>query len=69
MALANAGLGCETGVSIIFLDFEGCDEMTFICSTRAAGLAEDGNLEVEISIHHGDEFQPKARRWWFLVVC
>ncbi|MBP2301746.1 hypothetical protein J2850_006365, partial [Azospirillum picis] len=24
---------------------------------------EDGSLEVEISIHHGDEIQLKAHRW------
>ena len=59
----QAGLACETGVSIIFFDFEGDDEMTPICGTGTAEVAEDGSLEVEISIHHGDEIQLKAHRW------
>ena len=59
----QAGLECETGVSIIFFDFEGGDEMTPIRGTGTAELAEDGSLEVEISIHHGDEIQIKAQRW------
>ncbi len=59
----QAGQECETGVSIIFFDFEGCDEMTPIRGTGTAELAEDGNLELEISIHQGDEMQIKAQRW------
>ena len=31
--------------------------------TGTAELAEDGILEVEVSYHHGDEAQLKARRW------
>ncbi|CAO3357807.1 hypothetical protein [Azospirillum palustre] len=59
----QAGLEGETGVSIIFFDFEGSDEMTPIRGTGTAELTEDGSLEVEISIHHGDEIQLKAHRW------
>ncbi|MCM8735778.1 hypothetical protein M5E06_33445 [Azospirillum sp. A1-3] len=59
----QAGLECETGVSTIFFDFEGSDEMTPIRGTGTVELAEDGSLEVEISIHHGDEIQLKAHRW------
>ncbi|PWC56524.1 hypothetical protein [Azospirillum sp. TSO22-1] len=59
----QADLGCETGVSIIFFDFEGNDEMTSIHGTGTAELAEDESLEVEISIHHGDEILIKAHRW------
>ena len=59
----QASLECKTGVGIIFFDFEGSDEMTPIRGTGTAELAEDGSLEVEISIDHGDEIQIKARRW------
>lgn len=59
----HAGLECETGVSTIFFDFEGSDEMTPIRGTGSVELAEDGSLEVEISIHHGNEIQLKAHRW------
>ena len=59
----QAGLECETGVSIIFFDFEGRDEMASIRGTGTAELAEDGGLQVEISIHHDDEIQLKAHRW------
>jgi len=59
----QAGLECETGVSIIFSDFEGCDEMDPIRGTGDAELAEDGSLEVEIRFHLGEEIQFKAQRW------
>jgi len=59
----QAGLECETAVSIIFFDFEGCDEMTPIRGTGNAELAEDGSLEVEISFHLGDAILLKAQRW------
>ena len=59
----EAGLECETGVSIIFFDFEGDDDMHPIRGNGTAELAEDGSLEVEISINHGDEIQLKAHRW------
>lgn len=59
----QAGLEYETGVSIIFFEFEGSDEMTRIRGTGTAELAEDGSLEIEISIHQGDEMQIKAHRW------
>ena len=59
----QAGLDCETGVSIIFFDFEGCDEMDPIRGTGNAELAEDGCLDVEISFYLGDEMQFKAQRW------
>ena len=59
----QAGLDCETGVSVIFFDFEGCDEMDPIRGTCDAELAEDGSLDVEISFHLGDEMQFKAQRW------
>lgn len=36
--------------------------MTPIRGTGTAELAEDGSLEIEISIHHGDEIQLKAHR-------
>ncbi len=59
----RAGLECETGVSIIFFDFEGYDEMDPIRGTGDAELAEDGSLDVEIRFHLGDESQLKAHRW------
>jgi hypothetical protein len=59
----QAGLECETAVSIIFFSFEGSDEMDPVLGTGTAKLAEDGTLEVEVSYHHGDEAQLKARRW------
>ena len=59
----QAGLECETGLSIIFFDFEGGDDMHPIRGNGTAELAEDGSLEVEISINHGDEIQLKAHRW------
>ncbi|TWB68679.1 hypothetical protein FBZ81_1281 [Azospirillum brasilense] len=37
--------------------------MTPIRGTGTAELAEDGSLEVEISIHHSDKIQIKAHRW------
>jgi hypothetical protein len=61
----QAGLECEAGTSIIFFDFEGSDEMTPIRGDGTAELAEDGSLELEISIHHDDEVHLKARRWSF----
>ncbi len=59
----QAGIECETAVSTIFFDCEGSDEMTPIRSTGTAELAENGSLEIEISIHYGDEIQIKAHRW------
>lgn len=59
----EAGLECETGVSIIFFSFDGCDEMDPIDGTGSAELTDDGNLEVEISFRSGDEILLKAHRW------
>jgi hypothetical protein len=59
----QAGLECETAVSIIFFSFEGSDEMDPVRGTGTAELAEDGTLDIEIAYHYGDEAQLKARRW------
>lgn len=47
----------------IRFDENGCGEMALIRGTGTAELAEDGSIEVEISIHHGDEILLKAQRW------
>ncbi|QCG94464.1 hypothetical protein E6C67_11085 [Azospirillum sp. TSA2s] len=59
----QADLERETGVSIIFFELERSDEMTPIRGTGTAELAEDGSLEIGISIHQGDELQIKVHRW------
>jgi hypothetical protein len=59
----QAGLECETAVSIIFFSFEGSDEMDPVRGTGTAELAEDGTLDIEIAYHYGDEAQLKAHRW------
>lgn len=59
----QAGLSCDTGPLLIFFSFEGFDEMDPIHGSGTAELLDDGSLELEISIHLGDDITLKARRW------
>ena len=52
----------EYSASMIFFTWAGFDEMDEVNGSGSAELNDDGNLEIELSFHLGDDAVLKARR-------
>ena len=58
----HGGMELEYSPTTIFFTWAGFDEMDEVSGSGSAELGDDGNLEVELSFHLGDDAVLKARR-------
>lgn len=59
----QGGLDLEYAKSLVFFTWQGFDEMEETSGDGSAELDDNGDLEIEIRFHHGDEAILKAKRW------
>ena len=60
--VVNATMELEYARRIVFFDWAGFDEGDEVTGSGSAELDDDGTVEIEISIHDGDDAVLKARR-------
>jgi hypothetical protein len=59
----NAAFHCDPTAQAVSFSWTGFDENDEVSGEGSADLNDDGTLEGEISFHHGDEAEFKARRF------
>ncbi len=60
--VVTAGLYLQYARTVVFFTFEGSDEGDEVSGSGSAELTEDGALEIELSLHNGDDAVLKAKR-------
>jgi hypothetical protein len=60
--VVNATLDAQYGQSVVFFTWVGFDEGDDINGSGSAELQDDGTVEIELSVHNGDDAILKARR-------
>lgn len=59
----NGTLDCEHSRQTIFFNWQGVDEMTEVSGDGSAELMDNGQIEIQLRFHLGDEAIMKAKRW------
>lgn len=58
----NATLDTKYGQSVVFFTWMGSDEGDEVTGSGSAELQDDGTVEIELSIHNGNDAVLNARR-------
>lgn len=59
----QGGLDLEYAKTLIFFTWQGFDEMGEVSGDGSAELEDNGDIEIELRFHHGDEAILKAKKW------
>lgn len=59
----KASLDCEHAGTLIYFNWQGFDEMNEASGDGSAELMENGQIEIELRFHIGDEAIIKAKKW------